>query len=195
MRRSVRLVMAGVALVLAAAAAGCNGRIAPDPYEPAISDARLQEQLAFVPVGRLKVGAWNTYYLGSPSRRQRPRVEKDLCAMARYIADSGLSLLSVSEVRGEADMRSPQLELILKQLPGRWQYRLFEQYEGQGQCTGVAWDQDRLTLKDVYELQVDRCPEGWQRFALRNGRVDQQGHPFRSTTGKSTPFTSPPARG
>ncbi|MFP4053092.1 MAG: hypothetical protein ACLFV7_04425, partial [Phycisphaerae bacterium] len=73
--------------------------------------------------------------------------------------------------------RSRRLEELLRRLEGEWDYRLFKQYKGEDECTGVLWDTSRLTLDRTIELHVDRNPPAWQAYARQVEYTGQDGEP------------------
>ncbi len=102
----------------------------------------------------IRVGAWNIEWLGTPNKRSGPakgqlqRPEE----LADYILAAGVDILGVEEVRMDTDDGSnastilrDALAIVQARGGGRWHHRLYETQYGRLQCTGLAWNADRVT--------------------------------------------------
>ena len=185
-----------VAVLLAVLGGGCQKPVRPQAYQPEMTAEQYRRQLPIKPVGQLTIGAWNLYYLGSPEQRDEPDVAKDVAAMARYIADSQVDVLALSEVNGDDSLRSPDLERIIEHLGPQWQYRLFGQNIDLNECTGVLWNTSRVSLAETVELPVDRDPPGWQQFERQERPAELPSRPERLHRRKvyAAHFTTGPGR-
>ncbi|MFP4353786.1 MAG: endonuclease/exonuclease/phosphatase family protein [Phycisphaerae bacterium] len=157
--------------------AGCAKEYRPLAYEPETHSDRLTETLGNDPAQTMRIGSWNLYWFGTPEERNRPETEKDVRAMARYIQDSGVSVLAMQELRADPEPDGQSIQTVLDMLPGRWKHLIFPPNKTPGQATGIAWDADRVTLLERIELQVDRNPPGWQEFARQFNQTDENGQP------------------
>jgi hypothetical protein len=98
---------------------------------------------------RLKVGAWNIEWLGSPSDRAQfaKDVAQDPATIAEYIVGSGVSVLGVAEVVTPIPgrpIRSRELEAAIEVIKARtgdqWYYALNPGRQDGDQLTGVMWN-------------------------------------------------------
>jgi endonuclease/exonuclease/phosphatase family metal-dependent hydrolase len=172
MKRSLVIV-----LVVSVVLSGCRSDPAPHAYNSSLTAAERQACIPEEHYQRMAVGAWNLYWFGSPQRRSKPAVPKDHSAMARYIRSADVAVLALMEIRADPNGSNAELASLLGGMPGRWQYRLFGQFEGNDENTGVAWDASRLTLRRTIELKVNRHPAAWDRFAKARERTDSDGRP------------------
>ena len=96
----------------------------------------------------LRLGAWNLEFLGS--RKDPPRTDEDMQAIADYIRDLGVQVLAVSEINGEKPLKD------LTQLLGPdWKFVLGTSgrlgQEGQV-APGILWDDSRVEMLGAGEL-------------------------------------------
>lgn len=177
MENVLRTCAMAVLAVLGGSSAGCGSKLLPQAYQPTFEQKRLKHVRQEDSFETIRVGSWNLYWFGSPAERDQPKVAKDLEAMARYITDSGVSVLALMELRSDPNRGSEQLASVLARVPGKWEYRVFQSNTDRGQATGIAWDTSRLRLIETIELDVERHPPGWDSFARKSGDTDSAGRP------------------
>lgn len=129
------------------------------------------------------VGAWNIEYLGVPSRRESTGkgVLQEASDIAKYVKDSGVSLLGVEEVcvdgKDTPGLTNSSLDETVKIInadsAAAWKYKLFKSKgKARQQLTGLMWNEAVLTpVGEPYRLpmQVPEPQVGqpvyWKRWA------------------------------
>lgn len=156
---------------------------------PRLADA------APTPPKTLRVGALNMYWLGCrwkrwPKGHDGLGPAKDLTKIADYISSSRTDVLAISEVAANAPSdESYQLDTVRDLLTANsqamWKYKLFPRYGEDTQCVGVMWNTERVRLKSVDEIALERKPKDWVAYARKHRVLDAQKKLMKSIHARS----------
>lgn len=142
----------------------------------------------------LSIGAWNIEWLGKPENRTGDghNVAQKSEHLAKYIADSGVAVLSLEEIcddDGDADtMRNKTLNETFAKLneggAAEWDYELFPKKDAHNldQHVGLAWNAKVVTKKgDAFKPPVDDFHADYSllergvraaKFSVADGKTD-----------------------